>query len=491
MKITNDPCLTQAAALAADTSVQSAIQAILSALEAAQADLTGARPPTEALGEEYLEWLERAATVRGRPCLYPYIGSGFGNGPLVELADGSVKWDMINGIGVHMFGHSHPAMVRAALEAGLSDVLMQGNLQFNTDSVVLSEFLIEEASRSSSIRHCFLTNSGAMANESALKVCQQKTCGAPRIIAFADCFMGRTTAMAQIGDSASGRSGVPLNMLVDYMPFFDELDPEGSITQAVQQLDLYIKRYPKQHSCFIFELIQGEGGFVEGSREFFVPLMERCREAGIPVWCDEVQTFGRTDSMFRFAGMDLGKYVDVVTIGKMSQVCAAMYTEEFNPEAGLLSGTFISSTSAFHVGMAALRTLRDGGYYGPDGRINKLQAAWREHAGRFVAAHPEFFETVVDEFGRSSSEYVAGTGGMMRLTPFGGDKKRIMRALHVLFQEGVIAFICGHDPYHLRLLAPVGVMEPEHFDPIFEILGHAFARSESESDSSDSSARSS
>ena len=46
-----------------------------------------------------------------------------------------LKWDMINGIGVHMFGHSHPEMVRAQLEAGLSDVCMEGNLQFNADMV--------------------------------------------------------------------------------------------------------------------------------------------------------------------------------------------------------------------------------------------------------------------------------------------------------------------------------------------------------------------
>ena len=478
MKTTHDSELTQAAVFTEDTDVHASLDSIISALEAAQSKLTGARPPADGMGEQYQEWLDRAAAVRGRKCLYPYIGSGLGNGPLVESADGSVKWDMINGIGVHMFGHSNPAMVRAALEAGLTDVAMQGNLQFNRDSVLISELLIEEASRSSEIRHCFLTNSGAMANESALKVCQQKTGGAPRVIAFTDCFMGRTTTMAQIGDSAGGRVGVPLNMQVDYMPYFDEFDPEGSTKQALLQLETYIKRYPKQHSCFIFELIQGEGGFVAAPREFFVPLMERCREAGIPVWADEVQTFGRTDSMFRFAGMNLGEYVDVATIGKMSQICATLYTEEFNPAAGLLSGTFISSTSAFHVGLAALRTLRDGGYYGPDGKINKLQAAWREHAQRFVDSHPEFFEPVVAPHGLTSTNYVAGEGGMMRLTPFGGDQKRIVRALHTLFAEGVIAFVCGHGPYHLRFLAPIGVMEEEYFEPIFEIMGRAFASSE-------------
>ena len=470
-------------AFAANETVQASIEAILSELRTAQASMTGARPPREGTTETYEGWLQRAAEVRGRPCLYPYIGSGFGNGPLVELADGSVKWDMINGIGVHMFGHSHPEMVRAQLEAGLSDVCMEGNLQFNADMVELCELLVTEAAKGSNIAHCFMTNSGAMANESALKVCQQKTGGAPRILAFNDCFMGRSTTMAQIGDSAGGRMGIPLNALVDYLPYYDELDGPASACHAMQRLNEYIKRYPGQHSCCIFELVQGEGGFTVAPRDFFVPLMERCKEAGIPVWSDEVQTFGRTETMFRYQGLDLGEYVDVTTVGKMSQVCAALYTEEFNPKAGLLSGTFSSSTSAFRVGLTALSTMRDGGYYGPDGRIAGLQKAWREHASAFVAKHPEHFPPVVDGMGRSSENVVAGTGGMMRLTPFGGDRARVMALCHHLFREGVIAFACGHGPYHLRFLAPVGVMEPAHFAPIFEVMERGFAAAAAEAGS--------
>ena len=53
----------------------------------------------------------------------------------VRLADGSVKWDMINGIGVHMFGHSDRDMIRASLEGAVSDTVMQGNLQYNQDAV--------------------------------------------------------------------------------------------------------------------------------------------------------------------------------------------------------------------------------------------------------------------------------------------------------------------------------------------------------------------
>lgn len=460
---------------ASHPAVHAAIADVVRELKAAQASIVGARPPRGELKESLDSWLARFAAGRGRPALYPYVGSGIGNGPLVELADGSVKWDLINGIGVHMFGHSDPGMVEAALRASLADVCMQGNLQFNADSIEFAEFLVAEASRSSRLARCFVTNSGAMANEQALKVCQQKTGAAPRVIAFQDCFMGRSTTMAQIGDGPAYRQGVPLNTLVDYMPFYDPDLGQRSIDMAVWHLRQCIQRYPKQHSCFVMELVQGEGGFNAAPREFFLPLMRICREHGIPVWDDEVQTFGRTTSMFAFEDLGLGEHIDVVTIGKMSQACAVLYTDEMNPKPGLLSGTFQASGSAFAVGLAALRRLKEGGYYGPDGRIARLQKAWREHADAFVARHPEWFPPVRTSLGTPMTRLVAGTGGMMRLTPFGGDKDRIMKLLNRLFADGVIAFYCGHDPYHLRLLPPVGVMRPEHFGPVFEIFERSFA----------------
>ncbi len=455
--------------------VDEAVRRIVDDLRSRQASITGARPAT-AEGKVTLDaWLKRSADAKGRPALYPYVGSGLGNGPLVELVDGSVKWDLINGIGVHMFGHSDPTMVEANLRSALADTVMQGNLQFNADSIEFAELLVAEAQRSSRLQSCFVTNSGCMANEQALKVCQQKTGAAPRVIAFQDCFMGRSTTMAQIGDGPAYRQGIPLNVQVDYMPFYDPDLGQRSIDMAVWHLKQYIHRYPKQHSCFVMELVQGEGGFNVAPREFFLPLMQICRENGIPVWDDEVQSFGRTTSMFCFEQLGLGEMIDIVTIGKMSQACAVLYTADMNPKPGLLSGTFQASGSAFGVGLAALRKLRDGGYYGPDGSIARLQRAWREHAEAFVKRHPEWFPPVRNSLGGRMTHLVAGTGGMMRLTPFGGDKDRIMKLLHRLFADGVIAFYCGHDPYHLRLLPPVGVMRPEHFGPVFDIFEKSFA----------------
>ncbi|MBM4008392.1 MAG: aminotransferase class III-fold pyridoxal phosphate-dependent enzyme [Planctomycetes bacterium] len=456
--------------------VRAAVDAILVELRRFQDGITDVRPADPARASAAAAWLQRHNALRGRPTMYPYIGAGIGNGALVQLADGSVKWDMISGIGVHMFGHSDARMVEAAVVGALSDICMGGHLQPNADVLAVADILQTEAARTSALRHCFITNSGCMANENALKVCQQKTGSAPRIIAFADCFMGRSTTMSQIGDTAGYRQGLVQNILVDYMPYYDESLGARSTEIAVWHLKQLVARYPKQHACFVMELVQGEGGFRVAPRSYLEALMRICRESGIPVWADEVQSFGRTECMFAFETLGLGEYIDVATVGKLSQVCACLFREEFNPQPGLLAGTFSSSTSAFHVGRRALETLRDGGYYGPNGRIAALHRAFRERAEDLVRRRPEFFPPVLDSFGRPQPSHVGGTGGMMRLSPLGGSKERLNSLLKAMFDEGVIALTCGHGPYHLRLLPPIGVMEPAQFGPVFEIVERALGK---------------
>jgi len=459
--------------------INSAIESIVDEVRRARATIKGAGPAASDLKETYQSYLQRQQAVKGKPAYYPYVGSGLGNGPLVELLDGSVKWDLISGIGVHMFGHSDPELIEIALRAALSDTVMQGNLQFNLDAIEFGELLIEEAAKTSRLRHAFIINSGALANETALKVCMHKKDGkAPRILAFADCFMGRTTTMCQIGDSAAGRQGIPLNTQVDYVSFYDPEHGDASIDLAARQLEQYVLRYPGQHACFVMELVQGEGGFNIAPREFFTALMDICRKHDVPIWIDEIQTFGRTTSMYHFEALRLGEFVDVLTLGKMSQVCACLYTEEFNPKAGLLSATFIGSSIGVQVGKRILERLRDGGYYGEHGKIARLQEEFRERMDVFVQTHPEWFPAVPHPHNltRTATGMFGGVGGMMRFTPFGGDKKSVIDTCHALFDEGVICFYCGHGPYHVRFLPPIGVMRPEHFDEVFEILDRGLAR---------------
>src|SRR3954451_14123746 len=154
----------------------------------------GARPPNPDRKVAYEELLKHFGAARGGALFFPYLGSGLGKGALVELADGSVKYDMISGIGVHYFGHSHPMLVDTGVDAAIRDTVMQGNLQQNVESVALARTLVEMANRDGAerrIAHCFLTTSGAMANENALKMALAKSSPASRVLAFSHGFAGR------------------------------------------------------------------------------------------------------------------------------------------------------------------------------------------------------------------------------------------------------------------------------------------------------------
>lgn len=122
------PSTTIGAQLHHSPAVKAAARAIVDEIRRHGAMLTDVRPGNPGLKSGYEALMARAAEVRGRPLLYPYLGSGVGNGALVELADGSVKWDMITGIGVHFFGHSDPDLCEAAVLGGVDDTLKHGNL---------------------------------------------------------------------------------------------------------------------------------------------------------------------------------------------------------------------------------------------------------------------------------------------------------------------------------------------------------------------------
>ena len=482
MTTTTQQTGTRGAQFLSSEAVTNSIDTIVEELRQRQSEITeprGADPEGRVTFDQLAATL---AKVRGRGLYYDYIASGLGAGALVELIDGSVKWDMINGIGVHFFGHGDPELIRTALEAATSDTVMQGQLQMNEDAIRYAETLVRYASRSSDLAHCFFSTSGAMANENALKIAYQKHKPAERILAFSHCFMGRTTVMAQIGDSAAARDGVPLNMQIDYMPFYDEaldgLMRAGdhsaktlAIDAAVKQLEQFITRYPKQHTCFVFELVQGEGGFNTAPPEFFKALMEVCKANDIAVWVDEIQTFGRTESLFAFEALGLGEYIDLCTVGKMTQVCATLYAERYNPKPGLLSGTFLGGAVPLRVGRRIVERLVEGDYYGPDGRIARHHRAFVEHVEALKARHREWFPDVV---GVTST--AGGFGAMLRFTPFGGDKDKVTQLCKVMFEEGVIAFYCGHGPFHIRMLPALGIFKMEDWPRVFEIVERSMAR---------------
>ena len=456
---TSSKTILAAAGLAADPRIAEAKRLIQEAIAEHSAPLTAVADPVPALVADYQAMFDEYSKLRGGKVYFPYLGSGIGNGPFVELADGSVKLDLISGIGVHGFGHSHPKLVEAGIDAALCDTVMQGNLQANPSIVDTSRLLVDLAKEGGSgINHCFLTTSGAMANENALKLAFQQNAPANRIVAFTHCFAGRTLALAQVTDKAAYRQGLPDTIAVDYIPFFDESAPERSTEIAVNHFKYYLNRHPGKYAAIWLELIQGEGGYYPGQTEFFRQLMTVAREHGVAVIADEVQTFGRTSRPYAFQHFGVDDLIDIVTVGKITQVCATLFTDQYAPQPGLISQTFTGSNMTILAANAILQGLVDAGNFGDDGKNMALHSHF---ANRLTELSKRHASCVSGPF---------GIGGMVAFTAFDGSSARTNELIDRLYAAGLMSFMAGGSPSRVRFLLPLGCIENEHIDVACEII---------------------
>lgn len=418
--------------------------------------LMSVRPPQPHLVEQFKKKMDHLGALRGRPLYHPYIGTGAGHGVYVELEDGSVKLDLINGIGIHIMGHSHPRVIKAAVRGALSDIVMQGNLQPNNEYWQLSEKLVQIASRKSRLKHAWFATCGTMANESALKLARQKNSPARYIFAMKNAFAGRSTMMAEVTDNPAYKQGLPDYNEVLRIPNYDKKDPQSSEKALRTMKELWAK-HEKDVSCFVFEPMLGEGGFHPTPREFYLPMLEFCKQNKIAVWADEVQTFARTGEYFAFETMDLGQYVDIVTIAKTVQLGVTLYTEEYNPKPGLIAGTFSGSSSSMLAGLEILNILNEG-YLGPNGRILEIHK-------RFINGLNRLNETTC----KGLVSDAGGMGLMIAFTPFDGKKEQVELFIKKLFQNGLIAFSCGKDPVRIRFLVPA-IIQDQDIEAALEIV---------------------
>ena len=323
----------------------------------------------------------------------------------------------------------------------------------------LCEQLVALARESgAAVEHCFLSTSGATANENALKMLFQARFPANRLLAFSNGFAGRTLALGQVTDRPANREGLPTTLAVDYLPFFDRHEPDQSTRQCLASLHTLRDRYPRQHAGLMVELIQGEGGYYTAPRDFFVALFEEARRHDIPIFIDEIQSFGRTTRMFAFQHLMLDSYVDIVSIGKMSQVCATLFSERMKPRPGLISQTFTGATSAIHAALFVLDQFQQRGLLGPTGRIAEIHQRFERHFKRIERDLPG---TIAGPW---------GVGGMLAMTVFDGSAERTRDFLAELFARGVIAFPAGRQPTRVRMLPPLLVIQDQEIDAVCEIM---------------------
>lgn len=444
-------------AIADSARINSLISELVSETGRIEEEITTIRPPREGLTESAKRVFEEAGKYRGRPLFFQYIGTGAGRGPYVEIEDGSVKIDLVNGIGIHLLGHSHPRLRAAALRGALSDVVMQGNVEPNREYAAVGKKLVELASRKSRLKYAWLSTCGTMANENALKMARQKHSPAKLIVAMENAFAGRSTLMAEVTDNPAYKVGLPSYNEVLRLPYYDAKNPRSS-EDALRRLKEHVAANEKNISCFVFEPMQGEGGFKFAPREYFVPMLEFCKSQNIAVWADEVQTFMRTGELFAFETLEIGQYVDLCTVAKTLQTGATLFTEEYNPQPGLVAGTFSGSTVSLAVGHEILKIVTEEGYFGPNGRIAKIH---RE----FLSMLNRLNETTC----KGQLRDAGGLGLMLAVTPLDGGKDTVNKLLYTLFKNGLVAFSCGRDPYRLRFLIPV-VMETKDIELVGQII---------------------
>lgn len=442
-----------------DPRITEAKKLITEALADHAKDITQVKPADPELEQSYKELMEDFGKDRGGKLFYDYIGSGLGNGALVELADGSVKYDFITGIGVHYFGHSHPGVVSAQIDGAATNTTMSGNLQQNVDSPKLFNLILEQANKyGGGFDHMFMTSSGVMAAENALKMVFQKKSPAHRVLAFEKCFMGRTLAVSNITDKHVYRDGLPQTLSVDYIPFYDSKHHQGSIDCAVMALRKLFARHKGEYAAFCMELIQGEGGYWVGHEDYFKAIIEECKKNNVSIIVDEVQSFMRTEEMFAFQYFKLDKHVDMINIGKNSQICATIYRADHKPRPGLISQTFTSSGSAINAAYYIINEVANGGYLGKDGKINKIHAHFVKNLEALNKKHPECIEGPW------------GIGGMIGMTLFKGDTEKSKQFTFNLFKNGVLSFIAGAGPTRVRFLLPMGAVTETDVDNVCGII---------------------
>lgn len=219
-----------------------------------------------------------------------------GSGSVVTDKEGKSYLDFTSGIAVCSLGHCNEKVTNALVE--------QANTVWHTSNLFTSSLQEEVATKlcvATNLGAAFFCNSGAEANEAAIKLARKAT-GKKKIITFKNSFHGRTIATL----SATGQSKVqdgffPLTDSFAYAAYGD--------IHSVQNL------IDENTAAIMLEVVQGEGGVLIGDATFLEEVQQLCETSNILLIIDEIQTgMGRTAKPFGFQHFNLSP--DIITIAK-------------------------------------------------------------------------------------------------------------------------------------------------------------------------------
>lgn len=224
-----------------------------------------------------------------------------GDGVYLYDTDGKKYLDFMAGIAVSGLGYGNVEL-KNALKEQIDNLLHSSNLYYNTTCGKAAEAL----RRASGMDRIFFTNSGAEANEGALKAARkyawQKKSGRFEFIAMKDSFHGRTMGALSVTEHPAYRE--PFEPLIPGVSFAEFNNLES------------VKKLVNEKTCgIIVEPVQGEGGINTATKEFMTGIRKLCDEEGILMICDEIQCgMARTGEMF--AWQLYGTKPDIMTMAK-------------------------------------------------------------------------------------------------------------------------------------------------------------------------------
>ncbi len=394
-------------------------------------------------------------------------------GATVTDVDGNVFIDFAGGIGTMNVGHAQPDVTRAAREQieRLTHVCFavapyEGYLR-------LAEKL-NEIAPAAGPKRTMLANSGAEAVENAVKIARRAT-GRPAVVVFEHAFHGRTllgmsmTSKVQPYKFGFGPFAPDIHRLPYPYAYRSDGPLDGAACRAL--FDGFFAAYCPAESvaCVVIEPVLGEGGFVVAPPEWLRELAAICREKGIVLVLDEVQTgFCRTGRMF--AAEHYGIEGDLVTMAKSMgggfPISAVTGRADLMDAAqpGGLGGTYVGNPVACAAALAAIEFLERERIAERATRVGEIVRArfesWRDR-----------FEHVGDARGLGAMRALELVRTKAAKEP---DKERVAKVVKTACERGLLLLSAGTHGNVLRTLMPL-VISDEQLEEGLEVLGDVLA----------------
>lgn len=362
-----------------------------------------------------------------------------GDGVYLYDTDGKKYLDFMAGIAVSGLGYGNVEL-KNALKEQIDNLLHSSNLYYNTTCGKAAEAL----RRASGMDRIFFTNSGAEANEGALKAARkyawQKKSGRFEFIAMKDSFHGRTMGALSVTEHPAYRE--PFEPLIPGVSFAEFNNLES------------VKKLVNEKTCgIIVEPVQGEGGINTATKEFMTGIRKLCDEEGILMICDEIQCgMARTGEMF--AWQLYGTKPDIMTMAKAIG-------------SGVPVGAFAMTKA---VAEASLKPGDHGTTYGGNPLACAAVAKTLEiYENQKLAAHvKEVGDYMEEQLKKLVEDYdcvVEQRGlGLIRGIKLSGPVGEVVKKA---MKEGLLIISARSDV--IRLVPPL-VIEKEHVDEMIEKL---------------------